>query len=197
MLGITGFFAVMTPVTLGNDTWVVLVSGQGYRWRERMTSLSFHSGGALPPQRHARSSTCPPQHRPQRDGHGHQGWCRVSPERTARGWAATGGGWGVLRVGGAFVQYAQPLASGSRPSWSRSAQGGSLGADVVPMAFGSCAGLARVQKGAGFAAKPRRLRSCRCQVFTALTLTSPTSKHPNRDRWNAAVSLRRSAPKRR
>ena len=61
---------------------------------------------------------------------GHQGWCRVSPERTARGWAATGGGWGVLRVGGAFVQYAQPLASGSRPSWSRSTQGGSLGADV-------------------------------------------------------------------
>ena len=26
---------------------------------------------------------------------------------------------GVLQVGRAFVQYAQPLASGSRPSWSR------------------------------------------------------------------------------
>ena len=32
---------------------------------------------------------------------------------------------GVLRVGGAFVQYAQPLASRSRPSWSRPALGGS------------------------------------------------------------------------
>ena len=68
MLGITGFFAVMTPVTLGNDTWVVLVSQALSRWRERMTSMSFHSGGALPPQRHARSSTCHPQHRPQRAG---------------------------------------------------------------------------------------------------------------------------------
>ena len=40
---------------------------------------------------------------------------------------------GVLQVGRAFVQYAQALASGSRPSWSR---GGShkprAGADVGP-----------------------------------------------------------------
>ena len=119
MLGITGFFAVMTPVTLGNDTWVVLVSQATSRWREQMTFMSFHSGGALPPQRHARSSTCPPQHRPQWAGHGHQEWCPASSARNARGWGATGRGWGVLRVGGAFVQYAQPLASGSRPSWSR------------------------------------------------------------------------------
>ena len=109
---------------------------------------------------------------------GHQGWCRVSPERTARGWAATGGGWGVLRVGGAFVQYAQPLASGSRPSWSRSTQGGSLGADVVPMACGSRAGSTRVQTEPGLAARPRRLRSCLRQVSTALTLPSPTSEPP-------------------
>ena len=39
--------------------------------------------------------------------------------RTARRWGATGGGLGALGVGGAFVQYAQPLVSGSRPSWSR------------------------------------------------------------------------------
>ena len=155
MLGITGFFAVMTPVELGNDTWVVLVSQVGSRWREQMTSMSFHSGGALPPQRHARSSTCPPQHRPQWAGHGHQEWCPVSSARNARGWGVTGRGWGVLRVGGAFVQYAQPLASGSRPSWSRPTQGGSLGVDVVPMACGSRAGSARVQGSlrdpAGFA----------------------------------------------
>ena len=42
---------------------------------------------------------------------------------TARGWGATGRGLGVLEVGGAFVQYAQPLASRSRPSWSRPTQG--------------------------------------------------------------------------
>ena len=143
-----------------------------------MTPLSFHSGGALPPQRHARSSTCPPQHRPQWAGHGHQGWCPVSSARNARGWGAAGRGWGVLRVGGAFVQYAQPLASGSRPSWSRAAQGGSLGVDVVPMACGSRASSARVQTGPGLTARPRRLRSCLRQVSTALTLMSPTSEPP-------------------
>jgi len=63
--GFVGGGGVWRGVGRGMDTWVVLVSGQGYRWRERMTSMSFHSGGALPPQRHARSSTCPPQHRPQ------------------------------------------------------------------------------------------------------------------------------------
>ena len=47
------------------------------------------------------------------------GMCPSSFGRNARGWGATGGGLGVLRVGGAFVQYAQPVASGSRPSWSR------------------------------------------------------------------------------
>ena len=46
-------------------------------------------------------------------------WLPASPGRTARRWGATGGRLGVLRVGGAFVQYAQPLASRSRPSWSR------------------------------------------------------------------------------
>ena len=47
-------------------------------------------------------------------------WClSASSGCTARGWGATGGGLGVLGVGGAFVQYAQPLVSRSRPSWSR------------------------------------------------------------------------------
>ena len=50
-------------------------------------------------------------------------WLPASPGCTARGWGATGGGLGVLRVGGAFVQYAQPLASRSRPSWSRPTRG--------------------------------------------------------------------------
>ena len=46
-------------------------------------------------------------------------WLPASSGRTARDWSATRRGSGVLRVGGAFVQYAQPLASGSRPSWNR------------------------------------------------------------------------------
>jgi len=46
-------------------------------------------------------------------------WLTASSGCTARGVGVTGRGWGALWVGGAFVQYAQPLASGSRPSWSR------------------------------------------------------------------------------
>ena len=46
-------------------------------------------------------------------------WWLPSSGCTARGWGVTGGGLGALWVGGAFVQYAQPLVSGSRPSWSR------------------------------------------------------------------------------
>ena len=53
------------------------------------------------------------------------GICPASSGRNARGWGATGGVLGVLRVGGAFVQYAQPPASRSRPSWSRAPRGGS------------------------------------------------------------------------
>ena len=49
-------------------------------------------------------------------------WRLASSGRTARGWGASGGGSGALWVGGAFVQYAQPLASRSRPSWSRPAR---------------------------------------------------------------------------
>ena len=45
--------------------------------------------------------------------------CKALSGRNARGWGATGRGSGALWVGGAFVQYAQPLASRSRPSWSR------------------------------------------------------------------------------
>ena len=55
------------------------------------------------------------------------GWCGAC---TARGWGATGGGSGVLRVGGAFVQYAQPSTSRSRPSWSKPTPGAQSGTDI-------------------------------------------------------------------
>ena len=45
-------------------------------------------------------------------------WWRLALSgRNARGWGATGGGLGVLRVCGDFVQYGQPSTSGSPPSW--------------------------------------------------------------------------------
>ena len=50
-------------------------------------------------------------------------WLPSSSGRTARGRGATGRGLGVLGVGGAFVQYAQLLVSGSRPSWRRPTRG--------------------------------------------------------------------------
>ena len=174
----------MTPVELGNDTWVVLVSQVGSRWREQMTSMSFHSGGALPPQRHARSSTCPPQHRPQWAGHGHQEWCPVSSARNARGWGVTGRGWGVLRVGGAFVQYAQPLASGSRPSWSRPTRAHSWRTRRRTMTTGT---LCRQRAGSGGGGPMTEASGCavrtpdsllRGLVSTALTLPSLPANHP-------------------
>ena len=55
------------------------------------------------------------------------GWCGAC---TARRWGATGGGSGVLPVGGAFVQYAQPSTSRSRPSWSKPTPGAQSGTDI-------------------------------------------------------------------
>ena len=112
---------------------------------------------------------------------GHQGWCRVSPERTARGWAATGGGWGVLRVGGAFVQYAQPLASGSRPSWSRPTRAHSWRTRRRIMTTGP---RRRRRAGDGGGGPVTEVLGCavrtsdsllRGLVSTALTLASPAS----------------------
>ena len=49
--------------------------------------------------------------------------CRTETARATAGHCtragATGGGVGLLHVGGAIVQYAQPSASRSPPSWSR------------------------------------------------------------------------------
>ena len=76
-----------------------------------MTSQGISRVGL--PDRRAAASAC-------RSGLPRSLWQRTASSGcTARRWDATGGGLGALRVGGAFVQYAQPLASGSPPSWSR------------------------------------------------------------------------------
>ena len=46
----------------------------------------------------------------------------MTPASTARRWESTGGGSGVLQVGGTLVQYAQPPTSRSLPSCNRPAQ---------------------------------------------------------------------------
>ena len=108
---------------------------------------------------------------------------------TARGWGATGGGLGVLRVGGAFVQYAQPLASGSRPSWSRPTcadSGRDSKRNLRPTMTTGTLRRRRArercrrtcEKGAGLCGKTHGLSLLRGLVSTVLTLTGPASMFP-------------------
>ena len=116
---------------------------------------------------------------------GRSGGCRRRLARTARGWGATGGGLGVLVVGGAFVQYAQPLASGSRPSWSRATRAGSSAGpeshhdrrDPAQMA-GRERWRRTCEGGAGLCRTNHGLSLLRGLVSTVLTLTSLASRRP-------------------
>ena len=112
------------------------------------------------------------------------GMCPVSSGCTARGWGATGGGLGVLRVGGAFVQYAQPLASRSRPSWSRPTRADSGRGRRLTMTTGP---QRRRQPGSGAGGPVTEAPGCavrtpdsllRGPVSTALTLPRLPSKRP-------------------
>ena len=122
---------------------------------------------------------------------------------TARGWGATGGGLGVLVVGGTFVQYAQPLASGSRPSFSRPTR-----ADSGQLWTGP-ASSHRLQAPAQAAGRGQWGRTYHggaelCRRNPGLTpaqpgvhsadISGPDVGAPSGDRWNPAVSLRRAAP---
>ena len=111
----------------------------------------------------------------------------ASPGCTAREWGATGGGSGALRVGGAFVQYAQPLASRSRPSWSRPtrAKSGQLWEGPKPNPDHQTLRGRRAGNGGGgpvTGAPGRAARTpdslLRGLVSTALTLAGPTSVRP-------------------
>ena len=111
-------------------------------------------------------------------------WLPSSSERTARGVGATGRGLGVLGVGGAFVQYAQPLVSGSRPSWSRPTHTDSgrgrhqtLTTGTLRRWWAGVGGGGPVTEAPGSAARtPDSL--LRGPVSTALTSTSPASVRP-------------------
>ena len=112
-------------------------------------------------------------------------WLPASSGCTARRWGATGGGSGALRVGGTFVQYAQPLASGSRPSWNRSTRAGSRAEPASNhdhRAPAQTAGRGRWGRacdgGAGLCRTNHGLSLLRGPVSTALTLTTLPSKHP-------------------
>ena len=108
----------------------------------------------------------------------------ASSGRTARGWGATGGGSGALWVGGTFVQYAQPLASGSRPSWSRPTRAHSWRTRRRTITTGT---LCRQRAGSGGGGPMAEASGCavrtpdsllRGLVSTALTLPSLPANHP-------------------
>ena len=114
-------------------------------------------------------------------------WLPASSGCTARGWGATGGASGALWVGGAFVQYAQPLASRSRPSWSRPtrAKSGQLWEgpesnhdyrDPAQMAVREWWGGPLTEAPGRAARTPDSL--LRGPVSTALTLAGPASVRP-------------------
>ena len=111
-------------------------------------------------------------------------WQPSSSGCTARGVGATGRGLGVLEVGGAFVQYAQPLASGSRPSWSRPTRAHSWRTRRRTMTTGT---LCRQRAGSGGGGPMTEASGCavrtpdsllRGLVSTALTLPSLPANHP-------------------
>ena len=118
------------------------------------------------------------------DTPGHCGGLRRRLDALHEGWGATGRGSGALWVGGAFVQYAQPLASRSRPSWSRpthadSGRGRRLTMTTGPQRRrqpGSGAGGPVTEAPGSAARTPDSL--LRGPVSTALTLPSLPPKRP-------------------
>ena len=126
-------------------------------------------------------------------------WLPASSGRTARGWDATGRGSGALRIGGAFVQYAQPLASGSRPSWSRPTRADSgrsrrrVIASRPQRRRRAGSGGADLCGDAGLCRKNPGLTPARPGVHSA-DMTEPAAEAPGGNRWNSAVLHRHAVP---
>ena len=106
-------------------------------------------------------------------------WLTASSGCTAREWGSTGRGSGVLGVGGAFVQYAQPLTSRSRPSWRRLTRrwGRSRTLTTGPQRRwrAGVGGGGPETEAPGTAASPTDLL-LRSPVSTALTLAGPAQR---------------------
>ena len=130
-------------------------------------------------------------------------WLTASSGCTARRMGVTARGLGALRVGGAFVQYAQPLASGSRPSFSRPTRADSGQLWAGPASSHSLRPPAQTagrgqwgrtcDGGAGLCRTNPGLTPARPGVHSA-DMSGPDVGAPGGDRWNAAVLHRRAVP---
>ena len=130
-------------------------------------------------------------------------WLPALSGCTARGWGAIGRGLGALWVGGAFVQYAQPLASGSRPSWSRPTRAhlsqfwAVLASNHDHRAPAQMAGRERrgqtCDGDSGMRRKNPGLTPARPGVHSA-DINGPGVNVPSGDRWNPAVSCQARSP---
>ena len=127
-------------------------------------------------------------------------WLTASSGCTAREWGSTGRGSGVLGVGGAFVQYAQPLTSRSRSSWRRLTRADSRQSRSRTLTTGpqrrwreGVGGGGPVTEAPGSATKNPGLPPARPGVHSADT-TEPAVEVLSGNRWNPAVLPSRSAP---
>ena len=122
-------------------------------------------------------------------------WLTASSGCTAREWGSTGRGSGVLGVGGAFVQYAQPLTSRSRSSWRRQTRADSRQSRSRTLTTGpqrrrraGVGGGGPVTEAPGSATKNPGLTPARPGVHNA-DMNGPGVSAPSGDRWNAAGRL--------
>jgi len=99
--------SALTRLTLRRERRSILAWSLGGGCLTLYCILMFNTMYATAEERQGGARTPPPPPRPpppppRAGGPGRR--CPVSPARNARGWGAAGGGLGVLRVGGAFVQ---------------------------------------------------------------------------------------------
>ena len=163
-----------------------------------MTFMSFHSGGVLPPQRHARSSTCRPQHRPQRAGHGRPGCVRRRLDVLHEGGVLLEEGWGYWGWVGPSCSTHNPWPVDPDPRGV--GRRGRLGAEPASDHGLQAPAQTSVRErgrtcgaGAGLYRKNPGLTPARPGVHSA-DMNKPGVDTPGANRWNPAVLLRRVAP---
>mgnify|MGYP001648675183 CR=1 FL=1 len=155
-----------------------------------------------------------PRTRGSRRGHAADavlGRSRQSRTPTARGSGATGRGLGLLHRGRGFVQYAQPPASRSPPSWSGPARGRRPGLSRRRTTAGR---LRRNQKGpgrgqageggaglgeraSGSATKTSRSQPGQRSGVHGADISGPAVGAPDVNRWNSRAPSRLATSARR